>query len=266
MHPMIKRFFFLIALIASITCNGQVKYASNQKPETPPEFYLRVKQFGEFIDRFNYQSDWKGNVISKEFAEKVPRDAYIHLLINLDDNRLTNPNDTSYMALCNEFVKFVVNPSQPVLINLYSGQVVANAKANILYYGAANQVCFEMIPEALPDRSAKWTIKSVDAKFFKSIDDSLKAYFIAPNSHETNFINIRKLNGNENPIYYFGAMAKDPTLLFLSELARNKIVVKNIESITYLISFPQWEIEVKEFNRTSTNSGWLISNIRRTEN
>jgi hypothetical protein len=265
MYRLHKIIIALIVLTASITCNGQVKHLTNTKTETPPEFYLRVKQFGEFIDRFNYISDWKGNPISKEFEEKFPRDQYIQFIINQEDDRLNNPNDSSYIKLCKEFTNYIVNPKQQIFINLFSGHIVAKAKANILYYGSAKVTYFEMIPEALPDRSAKWTIKSIDANFFKSIDDSLKTYFIAPNSHETNFINIRKLNGIENPIYYFSAISKDPTLLFLSELARNKIVIKNIESITYKISFTLWEIEVEEFNRTSTNSGWLISNIRRVE-
>jgi hypothetical protein len=251
-------------LCISLTTVGQAKFTSTPLA-TPAEYHLRVKQFSEFIDRFNYQSDWKGNAITDDFKEKVPRDNYILYLFNLEDKRITNPNDSIYRLQCEEFVKYIVLPDNPKTINLYSGMVKVHAKTNITYLGKESSVLIEMIPEVMPDRSAKWSISRVETNLFEFVNDSIRTHFIAPNSHETNFINLRKLNRTENPIYYFSSITMDPTIMFLSEVARKKINIKNVEQIVYLIEFPEWKIWVQEFNRTSTNSGWLIGDVKKIE-
>jgi len=249
--------------ISTSVLGQQQLVSSNSTLQTPKEYYLQVKQFGEFIDRFNYKSDWSGKLITPEFAQKVSRASYLGYLLNADDIRLSG-SDSSYSKLCSEFIAFIDEPNNPKTISLFSGQVKACAKVNITYGGKNQKAKLELTPEILDDRSAKWTISKVDASCFAAIKDSLRANFIAPNSHETNFINIKKLNSNTDPIYFFSnALATDPTLLFLSEVAKNRIAIKNIEQVKYTITFSGWEIAVEEFSRNSTNSGWLISNIRK---
>lgn len=235
--------------------------------QTPKEYYLQVKQFGEFIDRFNYKADWSGKLMSTEFAKKMPRSSYLGYLLNAENPRLSNNSDSTYNKLCSEFISFIDAPNNPITINLFSGQVKALAKVNIMYAGKNQTINVELTPEILDDRSAKWTISRViDADCFAAIKDSLRAKFIAPNSHETNFINIKKVNGASDPIFYFASsISTDPTLLFLSEVAKNRITIKNIEQVKYFITFTGWEITVEEFNRISNNSGWLISDIKKVK-
>jgi hypothetical protein len=214
------------------------------------------------MDRFNYLSDWKGNLITEEFAGKMPRAKYISFLLNSEDPRLTNPSDSSYRILCAEFIKFADNPKAQQTISLYKGQVKALAEVKIKYVEKDFLINMELIPEVLNDRSAKWAINRVEAACFTSVEDSLRKYFLAPNSHETSFINLNKLNSETNPLYFFSkGLATDPTLLFLSELAKNRIEILDIEKVTYHITFPGWKITVDEFNRSSNNSGWLISDV-----
>jgi hypothetical protein len=256
--------FFLLCNCITINIYSQVKpIPTSSTLQTPKEYYLQVKQFGEFVDRFNYKSDWKGNLMSEEFAKKVSRANYLAYLLNADDSRLASKTDSSYTNLCSEFIAFINSAGNPLFISLYSGQVKAQAKVNIVYAGREYFATVEFTPEILEDRSAKWTINKVETTCFAAIGDSLKVHFISPNSHETSFINIKKLNGKSDPIYFFSSkIATDPTLLFMSEVAKNRLSIKNIEKVTYLISFPGWEITVEEFNRVTSNSGWLISDIR----
>ncbi|MGE0077187.1 MAG: hypothetical protein AB7S48_04925 [Bacteroidales bacterium] len=246
----------------SLTSFGQIMPINNETLQTPKEYYLQVKQFGEFIDRFNYKTDWIGKLITDEFAKKVPRSNYLLYLINAEDTRLIN--DSLYRELCSQFIAYIDNQDNPQYINLYSGNVKANAKVNITYNGKENWANIELIPEVLPDRSAKWVINKVNTNCFKAIEDSLAINFISPNSHETNFINLRKLNGYTNPIYYFPtSVGTNHTMLFLTEIAKNRIKIQTIEKVTYTITLTDWEITVEEFNRSSNNSGWLISNIKK---
>jgi len=264
-HKLILSFFLFIGI--NVNVFGQQKLIqSSSTLQTPKEYYLQVKQFGEFIDRFNYKADWSGKLMSPEFAKKMPRSSYLGYLLNAEDARLSNNSDSSYNKLCSEFISFVDSPNNPITISLFSGQVKALAKVNIIYNGRNQAISVELTPEILDDRSAKWAISRVEAACFSAIKDSLKVNFISPNSHETNFINIKKVNSTTDPIYFFSTtIATDPTLLFLSEVAKNRISIKNIEQVKYCVTFTGWEIIVEEFNRTSNNSGWLISDIKKVK-
>jgi len=252
----------LLLIGGSLNSFGQYKIVPGNTLQTPTELYMQVKQFGEFIDRFNYKSDWKGNLITEEFARTVPRANYIAYLLNAEDSRLGSSTDSSYSILCGEFIKYIDNPSNPKTISLYSGQVKARVKVAITYNGKVQSALLEMIPDVLPDRSAKWVISSVEADFLVSNADSLVNHFIAPNSHETNFINLRKLNGLTDPSYFLTTTAA-ATIRFTNEVAKKHIVIQNTEKVTYYITFTGWEITVDEYNRSSNNSGWLISNIKK---
>lgn len=230
--------------------------------ETPSEYYLQVKQFGEFINRFNYQSDWKGNRITNEFAAKVPRFNYLSYLLNQEDSRLLNESDSSYLQVCNRFFHFVCIPDSQQYISLYNGNVEAVTKASITYQGKTQSCTIYFKPEVAHNRSAKWVINKVQTNCFQSFNDSLQSYFMAPNSNETSFISAKKISALSNPVYFFSAsINSDTTLIFLSEIASKRLTLNFIEKVTYRVSFTNWVITVDEFNRGTNNSGWLISNI-----
>ncbi len=245
-------------------CSAQTLNNMGLSHETPNEYYLQVKQFNEFIDRFNYQSDWKGNLIDSSFAKNYPRQTYLNYLINLNDERLTIAIDSNYINRCNNFIAEVTNTKTAQYISLFSGQVIAKALVNINYLGKNKNIDIYFAPEVLNDRSAKWVIHKVETPIFNSFTDSLKRNFIAPNSHETNFINLKRLEQLSNPLYFLPTQqATDNTLLFITEVSAGRLTIKNIPKITYEISFPNWVITVEEFIRSDNNSGWLISNISR---
>ncbi len=255
--------YILLLLIAfNNSLFGQQKDILSNTLITPKEYYLQVKQFGEFIDRFNYKSDWKGNLITDEFKKVVPRKNYILFLVNNEDSRLINPKDSSYRALCSDFIAFIDDAKNPQNINLYSGQVKAFVDAQILYKGVTKHAKLELIPEVLPDRSAKWVVNSVETDCFAMNADSLLKHFISPNSHETSFINIKKLNSISDPTYLLSKSTAS-TRLFMNEIENKHITINDTEKITFRISFTGWEIVVEEFVRSTNNSGWLISDIKK---
>jgi len=250
------------ALFSSFSAQTQHLSNTSISAATPDQYYLQVKQFNEFIDRFNYTSDWKGNLITDDFKTKFPRFQYLGYLFDKEDPRQTNPSDSNYRKLCNQFISEVVDSSAPQIISLFSGQVMAKAVVNISYMGKNQNCNVYFLPEVLPDRSAKWVISKVETTCFNSMADSLKTYFIAPNSQETSFINLKRIENLSNPIYFYpSTVTSDTSLLFMTEVAANRLIIKNIEKVIYIISFPNWQITVEEFNRESNNSGWLISNI-----
>jgi len=256
---------FLLTLIASLmltftSVKSQPLSLSGHTIETPPVYYLQVKQFDEFINRFNYVSDWKGNKIDDNFAKAYPRADYLTFLINTEDKRLS---DSTYLKLCGDFVNEMTDMNQPQVISLYGGQVMAKSIVNITYRNKNYKIEVYFAPEVLADRSAKWTIQKVNANCFTNIKDSLSSNFMAPNSHETSFINLKRIEQLSNPVYFMSTdITSSTTLLFMTEIAAHHLTINNIEKTSYLITFPNWEIKVDEFVRTSNNSGWLISDVR----
>ncbi|HAM97303.1 MAG TPA: hypothetical protein DCQ26_01725 [Marinilabiliales bacterium] len=267
--PMNRLFLLIVGLLGVLSyLPAQTPHLANSSitTETPDQYYLQVKQFGEFIDRFNYVSDWKGNRIGNDFEAKFPRFHYLGYLFNKEDVRQQNLADSNYRKLCNQFLREVVDPAAPQFISLFSGQVTAKALVNINYRGKNQNCTIYFLPEVLPDRSAKWVISKVETNCFKTVADSLQKYFIAPNSHETSFINLKRIEDLSNPIYFYpSTVITDTSLLFMTEVGTNRLTINNIEKVMYLITFHSWLITVKEFNRTSNNSGWLISNIEKTD-
>ncbi|MFA6401228.1 MAG: hypothetical protein WCX31_06325 [Salinivirgaceae bacterium] len=264
---MSRYILLLIGLLSVLSyLPGQSQHLANTSitTETPDQYYLQVKQFNEFVDRFNYASDWKGNRITGDFEAKYPRIQYLGYLLNGEDPRQQNAADSNYRKLCNQFLREVVDSASLQFISLFSGQVTAKAVVNINYRSKNQNCTIYFLPEVLTDRSAKWVISKVETNCFKTVADSLQKYFIAPNSHETSFINLKRMENLSSPIYFYPSkVTTDTSLLFMTEVAANRLTINNIEKVVYLISFPNWLITVEEFSRTSSNSGWLISNIAR---
>lgn len=246
--------------------NLQAQLINTSAPsnETPNEYYLQVKQFDEFLNRFNYKSDWKGNLMDEGFAAKYPRARYLSFLFNQEDNRFKNPNDSSYRKQVQQFINEITEADSQMYISLYSGQVKSHALVHVNYKGKAQLCTITLMPEVLDDRSAKWVICEVKSTFFSGFADSLKTNFIAPNSHETSFINLKRLENLSNPIFFYPQnINSDPSLLFLTEVACGRITINHIEKLSYEISFPGWVITVEEFLRNNYNSGWLISDLKK---
>lgn len=260
------RNLFLPTMIASLvltfsTIKSQTLSLSGNTIPTPPQYYLQVKQFGEFIDRFNYLSDWKGNKINDDFAKTYPRKDYLTFLINSEDQRL---KDSAYLKSCSLFLDEVTDLNNPLLISLFSGQVTAHSLVNITYMGKPYKIEVTFVPEVLSDRSAKWVIKKVEANCFSAIKDSLATHFIAPNSHETSFINLKRIDQLSNPVYFMSSdVVTNTTLLFMTEVAAHHLTIDNIEKTSYYIDFTHWQVTVDEFVRNSNNSGWLISDVKK---
>ena len=71
----------------------------------PRNYLIKVKQFSEFIDRFNYQKDFLNKDIGAEFKSIITRNDYILLLFNHEDKRLDPEfEDDTYQILVNMFI------------------------------------------------------------------------------------------------------------------------------------------------------------------
>lgn len=229
-------------------------------------FIARIKQFNEFLDRFNYKTDINGNPIDSAFKTKMPREKYINSLFDLKDKR-TIPGNTGYQSsyadLRSRFVKQVI--SGEVRINKYSSGIIAEAKSRVIFNGKPQAITIFLNQELVGRGSVKWVI--ADAKgdilnFLKT--DTAYIRFIPPGSNETDFMNLKRALEDVDYLQYYASSdyEADQLSLFFYFVNSGFLKFEYVEEVNYhILDIPGWCIKVKDFNRDELNSGWLIYDL-----
>lgn len=260
---------FCYLLLLGLFCNKN-SFSQTLTTSTGRNYYLNVKQFNEFVDRFNYKTDFLGNTIDSIFKSKVSREKYLELLFNNEDSRLVPGNDKysdNYVKLKKEFVQEVVSDSY--LIDKYSIEIVAEAKSLVTYKNRSRGISVYLNQEIVND-GVKWVILSVNADFLNVLNqDTVLLRFIPPTSNETNFISLKRVfyDTNFQHYYAYNGYLYDPLSTFLFAVNTGLVRFQYVNEIVYhIFDVNGWQLTIKEFNRATENSGWLIDDISRMEN
>lgn len=115
---------------------------------------------------------------------------------------------------------------------------------------------------------AKWVIRKVDAAFLNLPQKANTGNSLPPNSHETDFISLKKALDKKNNFQTIVEESFKYSQLstFLYLISKGELKFQYVEKIKYLIlDIPNWAIAVQEYKRDSENSGWLISNISKQD-
>jgi hypothetical protein len=244
-----------------------------QQPRKPyitnaPEYlYVRVKQLYEFIDRFNYKNDIFGNPIDSVFAAKIPRDKYIESLFN---NELIR-NDNSFRQLSNEFIDDVVKGHK--IINTESNQIYAHITAVFNPEKSSKSIQIRLRLEF--DNGYCWMLFSADTGLINKsnrIPSNNYKYntpiigYISPVSNETNFIDLIKILQPGIKLADYSSSDGD-----LASIRRLEEYINQSgsgfdhcqELVYHIYCINGWDIEIRNFNRSTYNSGWLISDLKK---
>jgi hypothetical protein len=232
-------------------------------------FDIRIKQFNEFIDRFNYITDFKGENLSPTFKLKVSRVDYLKILFNFQDPRLIKDNPAfseEYRNLIQEFVEHISKDS--IFISKYSDRIIAVAKTRIIYNNDPKDISIYLSREVVGGNMIKWVIVSVYANFLDIVkEDTSFVRFIPPNSHELDFMNMKRALEDKDHLndYAKNGYVYDPLSVFFFNIRNGNIVIDYIKEVNYFIfDILGWCLKVKDFNRSGSNSGWLIDNVWKT--
>lgn len=260
--------FFGLALIFLHFENLEAQQPLKPYKKPAPEYlYVRVKQLYEFIDRFNYQNDIFGNPIDSVFAAKIPRDIYIESLLN---NELIQ-KDNSFSQLSNEFIADVVKDNK--MISLESNKIYAHVKA---VFGAENSSKSIQIRLRLEyDNGYRWVLFSADtSSLYPGNRLPINNYsykkpsidYISPVSNETNFIDLIKILQSGIKLSDYSSSEGDlASIKRLEEyINQTDIRLDHCRDLAYHIyCIKGWDIEIRNFNRSTYNSGWLISALNK---
>jgi hypothetical protein len=229
-------------------------------------YNARIKQFNEFVDRFNYKTDFNGNPIDSAFKKKMPREKLLNTLFDLKDTRTTNGSpdyQSDYADLKSAFINKVISGN--LQIDKLSPGIIAEARSKVIYNGKPYTIKIFLNQEKVGKSSIKWVIVDVKGdvlNFLKS--DTVYVRFIPPSSNETDFINMKRALEDTEYLQYYAASGYNPDQLtiFFYLLNTKQMKFEYVEEIVYhIIDIPGWCIRVKDFNREELNSGWLIYDL-----
>jgi len=258
--------FLLPAIFSSLIAGSQnIIKAINQ---TETNFLVRTKQFNEFVDRFNYKTDFKGEETDSLFKSKISRENLINSLFDQKDPRILSKEikiSSDYKELKNEFIKEVT--TQNLFLYKYSDNIIAEAKSKVIFKGNPYPLSVFLTQEIIDKSRVKWVINTVKSGVFNFLKtDTILIRFISPSSNETDFMNLKRALQDSCYLQYYAAKEYEPDnlTLFFYMLNTSALKFEYTEEVVYhIIDIPGWEITVKEFNRNEMNSGWLISDIEK---
>jgi hypothetical protein len=259
--------FLFYALIIDVSIGQTI---TDQSKANENIFLVKTKQFNEFIDRFNYKTDFYGNRIDSSFMSKMSREKLIATLFDLKDTRLKIENNNSPLYYKETKVQFMGEViKNNYLINKYSANIIAEARSRITFNGKPAKVSLFLNQEMVGKDMIKWIILDARGEIlnFLKTDTSL-IRFLSPTSNETDFINLRRALEDIDYLQYFASKDYkiDYLTVFFYLLNQKKIKFEYVEEVIYhIIDLPGWCIKVKEFNRSEMNSGWLISDVMKND-
>jgi hypothetical protein len=246
------------------------------KDQLPRNYLIRVKQFNEFISRFNYEKDFLNKDIGPTFSEKMPRERYIGLLFNsTPDNGMVEKDMHDTMVA--SFIQTVCHDS--LFIETYSELVFAELNCRVTTKGKNSVV--SVLARQEVDHGLKWSLVSAhpglspkgneagrEGQYVSPATQSGQPDYIPPLSNETNFIVLKKILASGNNLQIYTAKHHNPERIneFYSAIGTGEIRFNYVEAITYyLFDIPGWVMVVRNYQRDTANSGWLISELMRME-
>ncbi len=228
--------------------------------------YAQTKQVNQFFLRFNAEEDIRGNRLypgDNGYHDLKNRKKYLEMLF---DNSSPLINEDKKFV----FVEDALNKRNPAFLDFYSNKWFAELSTTFHYKKEkVNIILYLKIEKQL--QGYKWVISNVYFDKFESwfshINDTLNtSHILHPMSHELDFMNIHKaFREPENIDYYLQRNYRPDMLsLFIMEVKNGNLVFGSVNEVKFhIFQIPNWYFELSWFNRNSTNSGWLISNVIR---
>lgn len=267
MLKLILTSFFFIIFTSAIAQTYEKEYVTL--------FAYEVKQVDDFIDRFNGKDSTLFRLYYKKHnsEKQLTREQLIKSLFN-GEGKNWNYNDI------NAFISTVNNKDKPQFLNFFDNKWYAKLNCSVTWKGKPRTATLKLKVEKDENGGFKWIITGVNAKFLLSLlskgDNKNYVSFklpaprdsttsLDPSSNDTEFMNIDRVSSDKVNIsnyFYKSDTYKDQLPLFVTECLNGHLVIDQVNSIHYYFDqIKGWSFEIKQYNRRTKNSGWLISSL-----
>lgn len=258
-------FLILIFLVSLFQLNAQIIDPSGQLGGEQV-FSAMNKQVYEFVRRFNMEEGPDGIQLADTDWRYHNRALRKKLLPYLFD--MSNPRTSG--TLKKYFIDDVTNKEHPVYLNFLDKNWYAEVSATFKNDDHNNVNLILFLTVERDSLGSKWIISNVfDADLHQLFPTETKAgqmkYFLHPQSHEIDFMNLNKAFDDPKHIEYYAATDYRPDYLtlFFYLMKTGALKFEYINSVKFhFFQIKNWYFELSYFNRNSDNSGWLISNLK----
>lgn len=229
------------------------------------ELQFKVKLIDEFFKRFNYETDYKGELIEEQ-ADSISLDTIVKrknliTLLNLD---VFADKDMKLDSISTDFLDYVIRNNKQ--IHYTDTTWCAEAVSSFLMDGKSYPINIFLKTEHVKDVIYKWVIVDVEVPVWTNLTDSVKSQVtIMPGAHGSSFITLPKIV-NLNAMSVRSLFHKDytPNLLTVFDylISTNKIKLQNVTKVDYHFLLDDYAFTVERFEKEkSYNNGWLINKI-----
>ncbi|HLN53783.1 MAG TPA: hypothetical protein VK212_08740 [Lentimicrobium sp.] len=257
---------WIILLFALITFPSV--YSQNNDKLIVDEGVLNAstKQVNQFFRRFNGEESTKGVRYyegDKDYRNPSLRNKYLNVLFDNSNASITDP-------VKNDFIKKVINQSNPEFLDFHGDGWFAEVITKFLYQGADVYITLYMNLEK-ENEGYKWVMNDVYFPHFKSLfsnHNDNTPRFLHPMSHEIDFMNLIRVFRDKDYVdkYVKKDFEPDYLSLFLYELKKGNLKYQSVTNLKFhFFQIEGWYFEISDFNRPGANSGWLISNLMKIE-
>lgn len=234
------------------------------------EFYFRVKQFNEFVDRFNFEKDYLGEEISEEQQKELSRELMLATLFDHEDPRFVADGEEfsqEYLDLITDFINDICTNNH--FLDGSSENIYARAICDAEFRGKPIVFSIILQQEKAGNQALKWVMKDMEADFLNFLEeDSIMLRFLPPTSDELDFMELRRAMSDSTHLdgYASRDFVYSPLSVFFFLRYSGEVKINSITEVEYIVKdIPGYEFTIHDFNRSSRNSGWLIRKLIRSQ-
>lgn len=214
----------------------------------------RVKLVSEFMKRFNGEEK---NPYIDPNTEEIDKINFCQLF----DADFIIKNRSEIEPKAFQFVDSVLNNN--VKINYSDSNWYAKASCVATFKGKEIKFDIYLVVEPRGKDMFKWVIADVKGDIFnlKPSRESDKIMLL-PNEHESNFMRLNSITSEKDDyitLYSSHSSVVDRLTVFNTLVYYGFLNIEYVSDIEYtFLQVPGYAFTIKEFERESTNSGWLI--------
>ncbi len=245
-----KKFVFsILILIGYLSCNAQIFDMLNSDL-----YHGRVKLVSEFMQRFNGEE-------KNPYIDPNATDVEKINLCQLFDIEYIIKNRPEVEPKAFQFIDSVMQNN--VKIHYSDAEWYAKVKCVGTFKG--KEVTFPMYLTVEPRGKDmyKWVIADVEGKIFNlSPSRESDKIMLLPNEHESNFMRLNSITSEKDDyitLYTSKCQNVNKLTVFNTLVYYGYLNIEYVTDIEYIfLQVPGYTFTIKEYERESTNSGWLI--------
>ena len=223
-------------------------------------YRARVKLVSEFMARFNGErNSGKGMTTSSAEQNKIN-------LCQLFDFEQILKNKKENETKAFEFVDSVLDNN--IKIHFSDKEWYAKVECVASFKGKETKIDLILTVEPRGDEMYKWVISDVRGSIFDLKPSHVSEnIMLLPNEHESDFMKLNSITTEKDDyitLYSPAGSHVDRMSVFNALVYYGFLNIEYVNDIEYtFLQVPGYIFTIREFERESTNSGWLISDFRK---